>query len=183
MQEPLAFRVRPATLDDVIGQQELVGPTGFLRKSVAKKALFSMILFGPPGTGKTTIAEAYAKTMKVHFASLNAVTTSKQEMQQAVEEAKLFHPSIIIMDEVHRLDKQKQDFLLPYVENGTFFLIGATTTNPYISLNRAIRSRCRLLEVKSLKDDEVVLGLQRAIASEKGLQGSPDFEKRPSPIR
>jgi putative ATPase len=177
MQEPLAFRVRPATLDDVIGQQELVGPTGFLRKSVAKKALFSMILFGPPGTGKTTIAEAYAKTMKVHFASLNAVTTSKQEMQQAVEEAKLFHPSIIIMDEVHRLDKQKQDFLLPYVENGTFFLIGATTTNPYISLNRAIRSRCRLLEVKSLKDDEVVLGLQRAIASEKGLQGSPDFEK------
>jgi putative ATPase len=96
----------------VIGQQELVGPTGFLRKSVAKKALFSMILFGPPGTGKTTIAEAYAKTMKVHFASLNAVTTSKQEMQQAVEEAKLFHPSIIIMDEVHRLDKQKQDFLI-----------------------------------------------------------------------
>jgi putative ATPase len=177
MQEPLAFRVRPATLDDVIGQQELVGPTGFLRKSVAKKALFSMILFGPPGTGKTTIAEAYAKTMKVHFASLNAVTTSKQEMQQAVEEAKLFHPSIIIMDEVHRLDKQKQDFLLPYVENGTFFLIGATTTNPYISLNRAIRSRCRLLEVKPLKDDEVVLGLQRAIASEKGLHGSPSFEK------
>jgi len=175
MKEPLAFRVRPQILSEVIGQEDLVGPTGFLTKSVEKKALFSLILFGPPGTGKTTIAEAYARSIKVHSVSLNAVTTSKQEMVSAVEEAKIWHPCIIIMDEVHRLDKTKQDFLLPYVENGTFFLIGATTTNPYISLNRAIRSRCRLLEVKPLKDEEVVLGLTRAIANPKGLNGQVSF--------
>ena len=144
VKEPLAFRIRPETLDDIIGQEDLVGEKGFLRKSVEKKALFSLVLFGPPGTGKTTIAEAYAKTMKVHFITLNAVTTSKKEMENAVTEAKIWHPCIIIMDEVHRLDKQKQDFLLPYVENGTFYLIGATTANPYVALNRAIRSRCRL---------------------------------------
>jgi len=177
MKEPLAFRVRPQILSEVIGQEDLVGPTGFLTKSVEKKALFSLILFGPPGTGKTTIAEAYAKSIKVHSVSLNAVTTSKQEMISAVEEAKIWHPCIIIMDEVHRLDKTKQDFLLPYVENGTFFLIGATTTNPYISLNRAIRSRCRLLEVKPLKDEEVVLGLTRAIANPKGLNAEITFSK------
>ncbi|MBP5091318.1 MAG: replication-associated recombination protein A [Bacilli bacterium] len=174
--EPLAFRVRPTNLNEVIGQKGLVGPDGFLTKSVEKKSLFSLILFGNPGTGKTTIAEAYAKTMKVHFVTLNAVTTSKKEMEAAVAEAKLWHPCIIIVDEVHRLDKQKQDFLLPYVENGTFYLIGATTANPYIALNGAIRSRCRLLEVKSLSDEEVVEGLRRAIAHEKGLNGSSIFE-------
>lgn len=178
MKEPLAFRLRPTTLDEVLGQVDLVGPEGFLRKSVDKKALFSLILFGPPGTGKTSIAEAYAKSLKVHFVSLNAVTTSKSEMTQAVNEAKLWHPCIVIMDEVHRLDKTKQDFLLPYVEDGTFFLIGATTTNPYISLNRAIRSRCRLLEVKSLSDEDVVLGLERAISSPKGLNNEHSFEKK-----
>ena len=175
--EPLAFRVRPTNLDEVIGQQGLVGPEGFLRKSAEKKSLFSLILFGNPGTGKTTIAEAYAKTMKVHFVTLNAVTTSKKEMEAAVAEAKLWHPCIIIVDEVHRLDKAKQDFLLPYVENGTFYLIGATTSNPYIALNRAIRSRCRLLEVKSLTDDEVVAGLKRAAAHEKGLNNASEFEE------
>lgn len=173
--EPLPFRVRPQTLDDVIGQQDLVGPHGFLRKSLEKKALFSLILFGPPGTGKTTIAEAYAKSMKVHYVVLNAVTTSKKEMEQAVMESKLWHPCILIVDEVHRLDKSKQDFLLPYVESGQFYLIGATTTNPYISLNRAIRSRCRLLEVKSLTEAEVVDGLKRAIANPVGLNGKYVF--------
>ena len=132
--EPLAFRIRPNNLDEVMGQEALVGPNGFLRKSVEKKALFSLILFGNPGTGKTTIAEAYAKTLKVHFVSLNAVTTSKKEMEAAVEEAK------------------------------------------YIALNRAIRSRCRLLEVKPLTDEEVVKGLRRAIEIEKGLNKTSEFE-------
>ena len=176
VKEPLAFRIRPETLDDIIGQEDLVGEKGFLRKSVEKKALFSLVLFGPPGTGKTTIAEAYAKTMKVHFITLNAVTTSKKEMENAVTEAKIWHPCIIIMDEVHRLDKQKQDFLLPYVENGTFYLIGATTANPYIALNRAIRSRCRLLEVKSLNEAQVVDGLKRAITHPNGLNNSAHFD-------
>src|SRR5574344_966851 len=169
MQEPLAFRMRPSSLGEVIGQETLVEPKGFLVSSVAKKAPVSMILFGPPGTGKTTIAEAYARDMKIHYEKINAVTTDKAHIQGAIEDAKLFGYAIVIVDEIHRLDKAKQDLLVPYVEDGTFFLIGATTTNPYISLNRAIRSRCRLLEVKPLSDPEVVIGLKRALESEKGL--------------
>ncbi len=169
MLDPLAFRIRPKTLDEILGQSELVGPTGFLRKSAEKKEPFSMILFGPPGTGKTTIAEAYCRSIGIHYESLNAVTTDKKEMEQAISDAKLYEHSIIIMDEVHRLDKAKQDLLLPYVEDGTFFLIGATTTNPYISLNRAIRSRCRLVEVKPLAEADVLAGLKRALILPKGL--------------
>jgi putative ATPase len=172
MKDPLAFRVRPTSLDEVIGQKDLVGPNGFLRKSAVKKEPFSMILFGPPGTGKTTIAEAYAKSLGIHYETLNAVTTDKKEMEGAIEDAKLFGHALIIMDEVHRLDKGKQDLLLPYVENGTFYLVGATTANPYIAINRAVRSRCRLIEIKPLSEDEVVEGLERAIASPKGLHGS-----------
>mgnify|MGYP002515369726 CR=1 FL=1 len=177
MLDPLAFRVRPQNLDDIIGQKELVGPNGFLRRSVTKKAPVSMILFGPPGTGKTTIAMAYARSMGIHYAVLNAVTTDKKEMQQAIEDAKLFGHAIIIMDEVHRLDKTKQDLLLPYVENGTFFLLGATTANPYISINRAIRSRCRVFEIKPLSEEEVVEGLQRALTSEKGLNNELSIDQ------
>lgn len=171
MLEPLAFRVRPETLDEVIGQKELLGPNGFLRKSAAKKEPFSMILFGPPGTGKTTIAEAYCRSLGVHHVSLNAVTTDKKEMEGAIAASRMYVHSIIVMDEVHRLDKAKQDLLLPYVEDGTFYLIGATTTNPYITLNRAIRSRCRLLELKPLSEEEVAEGLRRAIAHPKGFAG------------
>ena len=177
MLDPLAFRVRPQNLDDIIGQKELVGPNGFLRRSVTKKAPVSTILFGPPGTGKTTIAMAYARSMGIHYAVLNAVTTDKKEMQQAIEDAKLFGHAIIIMDEVHRLDKTKQDLLLPYVENGTFFLLGATTANPYISINRAIRSRCRVFEIKPLSEEEVVEGLQRALTSEKGLNNELSIDQ------
>lgn len=177
IKEPLAFRIRPQSLDEVIGQLPLVGPDGFLRKSVEKKSLFSLVLFGPPGTGKTTIAEAYAKSLGVHYVRLNAVTTSKKEMESSLMEAKLWHPCILIMDEVHRLDKAKQDFLLPYVENGTFYLIGATTANPYIALNRAIRSRCRLLEVKPLEKEEIVLGLKRAIQHPDGLNQQVSFSE------
>lgn len=178
MREPLAFRMRPKTLDEVIGQTHLVGEGSFLRKSVEKKTPFSMIFFGPPGTGKTTIGEAYARSLGIHFVSLNAVTCSKKDMEGAVEEAKIWRPTILIMDEVHRLDKAKQDFLLPYVENGTFFLIGATTTNPYISLNRAIRSRCRLLEVKPLSEEDIVTGLIRAHDSSNGLNGAPKVSEK-----
>ena len=176
MLEPLPFRVRPKSLDEVVGQSHLVGPDSFLRKSIQKNSLFSLIFFGPPGTGKTTIAEAYARTAGVHFVSLNAVTANKKDLERAVEEAKIWKPCILIVDEVHRLDKTKQDFLLPYVENGTFILLGATTANPYIALSPAIRSRCRLLEVKRLSEEDIVAGLRRAIAEPVGLDNKVAFD-------
>lgn len=177
MREPLPSRVRPQSLDEVVGQTHLVSKNSFLFKSIEKKTLFSMIFYGPPGTGKTTIAEAFAKSAKVHFVSLNAVTASKKDLERAVEEARIFKPCILILDEVHRLDKTKQDFLLPYIENGTFVLLGATTANPYIALSPAIRSRCRLMEVKRLNDQEVIEGLKRAIASPKGLNNEAQFDE------
>lgn len=175
MKEPLAFRVRPNSLDDIIGQEQIVGEHGFLRKSVIAKTPFSIILFGPPGTGKTSLAIAYAKDMGIHYIKANAVTISKKEMEAAIEEAKMFKPCFLIMDEVHRLDKAKQDFLLPFVEDGTIYLIGCTTGNPYIVLSKAIRSRTRLLEVTRLNENQVVEGLMRAISDEKGLQNSAKF--------
>ncbi|MCQ2798673.1 MAG: replication-associated recombination protein A [Bacilli bacterium] len=177
MRDPLAFRIRPASLDEVVGQQHIVGEESILRRSLEKKEPFSMILFGPPGTGKTTIAVAYAKSLGIHYEKLNAVTTDKKEMETAINTAKLFGHAIIIMDEVHRLDKTKQDLLLPYVEDGTFFLIGATTSNPYIALNRAIRSRCRLLEVKALTDEDIYQGLRRAVEHENGINNEYKFSE------
>ena len=168
MNKPLAFRIRPKTLKDIIGQEDLVGENGFLTNSVKAETPISFILYGPPGTGKTTIAEAYANSLKAHTIKLNAVTSNKKDIEQAILEAKLYPTTIIIIDEIHRINKDKQDILLPYVENGTIFLIGATTANPYISINRAIRSRVHLLEVKTLTTSDIVTGLKRAIENKDG---------------
>ncbi len=175
MISPLAFRLRPKDLSDVIGQTHLVGPDGFLTRSVKSGVPISSIFYGPPGTGKTTIAEAYAKSLKIHYIKLNAVTSNKKEMEQAIEEAKIFHPTIIIMDEVHRLNKDKQDILLPFIEDGSCYLLGCTTSNPYIAINQALRSRTHLLEVKRLNDEEIIVGLKRAIDSKDGLNNKLQF--------
>ena len=177
MNAPLAFRVRPTTIDEVVGQEHLKGENGFLRQCIESKTLVSMIFYGPPGVGKTTLAEAFCRTMDVHFIKLNAVTSNKKEIEAAIEESRLFPHPIVLMDEVHRLNKDKQDLLLPFVEDGTIYLIGATTANPYIAINPAIRSRCHLLEVKPLTLEQIKEGIIRVIKHPNGLNNLYSFEE------
>ncbi|MGG3564578.1 replication-associated recombination protein A [Neobacillus rhizosphaerae] len=169
-QKPLAFRMRPRTIDEVVGQQHLVGDGKIIARMVKAKQLTSMILYGPPGIGKTSIASAIAGSTKYAFRTLNAVTNNKKDMEIVAAEAKMSGKVILLLDEVHRLDKGKQDFLLPYLENGMITLIGATTSNPYHAINPAIRSRCQIFELKPLTPDEVKQALLRAIGDEdRGL--------------
>ena len=136
--------MRPQKIEDVVGQADLVGPGKIIRRMVEAKLLSSMILYGPPGTGKTSIASAIAGSTKYAFRTLNAATDSKKELEQVVLEAKMSGTVILLLDEIHRLTKPKQDFLLPHLESGRIILVGATTENPNISINPAIRSRTQI---------------------------------------
>ncbi|PAE38527.1 replication-associated recombination protein A [Bacillus sp. 7884-1] len=166
-QKPLAFRMRPRTIEEVVGQQHLVADDKIIARMVKAKQLTSMILYGPPGIGKTSIASAIAGSTKYAFRTLNAVTSNKKDMEIVAAEAKMSGKVMLLLDEVHRLDKGKQDFLLPFLENGMITLIGATTSNPYHAINPAIRSRCQIFELKPLTPDEVKLALIRAIEDEE----------------
>ncbi|WP_337018759.1 AAA family ATPase, partial [Oceanobacillus massiliensis] len=152
-QKPLAFRMRPEHIEEIIGQEHLVGEGKIINRMVKAKRLASMILFGPPGTGKTSMAYALAKTVGLPVKMLNAVADKKKDMEIVVEEAKMMGQVVLILDEVHRLDKAKQDFLLPHLESNLVTLIGCTTSNPYHSINPAIRSRCHLFELQALTPD------------------------------
>lgn len=175
-QQPLALRMRPAHINEIIGQEHLIGDTKLIQRMVKAERLASMILFGPPGTGKTSTAFAIAKTAGLQVRLLNAVVDKKKDMEIVVEEAKMMGHIVLILDEVHRLDKAKQDFLLPHLETNLITLIGCTTSNPYHSINPAIRSRCHLFELKPLEPEQVKLALSRAIQDpEKGL-GSMNIE-------
>lgn len=170
MYHPLAYRMRPKTIDEVVGQQHLVGPGKIIRRMVEAKLLSSMILYGPPGTGKTSIASAIAGSTQFAFRQLNAATDSKKELQIVAEEAKMSGTVILLLDEVHRLDKTKQDFLLPHLENGRIILIGATTENPYITINPAIRSRTQIFEVYPLSEADIIKALDHALFdTQRGL--------------
>ncbi len=170
MQQPLAYRMRPRNLDEVVGQQHLVGPGKIIRRMVEAKMLSSMILYGPPGTGKTSIASAIAGSTRYAFRMLNAATDTKKDLQIVAEEAKMSGTVILLLDEVHRLDKTKQDFLLPHLESGKIIMIGATTENPYITINPAIRSRTQIFEVKPLQEEDILTAIDQALADEtRGL--------------
>ncbi|TYR82813.1 replication-associated recombination protein A [Priestia megaterium] len=159
--------MRPTHLTEVIGQQHLVGKDKMIYRMVKANHLSSMILYGPPGVGKTTIATAIARSTNTAFRQLNAVVNNKKDMEIVAEEAKMSGKVILLLDEVHRLDKAKQDFLLPYLENGMIILIGATTSNPYHAINPAIRSRCQIFELKALEPDDIKRAIKRALDDDR----------------
>ena len=165
MFEPLAVKLRPLTTKDVIGQTHLLGKDKVLTNLIKNKRIFSMILYGKPGIGKTTIATAIVNELGLKYRMLNAVINSKKDFDIVIEEAKMYKGLVVIMDEIHRMNKDKQDLLLPYLESGLIILIGLTSSNPYHKINPAIRSRCQIYELKSLTNEDVIKGLKKACKS------------------
>lgn len=163
MNKPLAQKLAPTTLSEVIGQKHLLGEGKILTNLVKNKKLFSMILYGKPGIGKTSIANAIANDLGERYRFLNATVNTKKDLDIVIEEAKMYDGMILIMDEIHRLNKDKQDILLPQLESGLITLIGMTTSNPYHAINPAIRSRCQLFELKELEINDIKEGLKKAI--------------------
>lgn len=163
MQKPLALKMAPSSLKEVLGQKHLIGKDKILSNLVKNKKVFSMILYGKPGIGKTSIANAITNDLKVRFRFLNATINNKKDFDIVIEEAKMYDGLVLIMDEIHRLNKDKQDLLLPQLESGLITLIGMTTSNPYHAINPAIRSRCQLFELKELETEDIIKGLKRAL--------------------
>ena len=165
MDKPLALKMAPNSLNDVIGQKHLIGKNMILSNLVKNKKLFSMILYGKPGIGKTSIANAIINDLGVRHRFLNATVNTKKDLDIVIEEAKMYDGLVLVMDEIHRLNKDKQDILLPCLESGLITLIGMTTSNPYHAINPAIRSRCQLFELNELDTDDIIDGIKRAIKS------------------
>ena len=174
-ESPLAGRMRPATLDEVVGQEHIIGKDKLLYRAIKADKISSIIFYGPPGTGKTTLAKVIANTTKANFVQMNATTSGKKDMQEAVADAKeslgmYQKKTILFIDEIHRFNKAQQDYLLPFVEDGTIILIGATTENPYFEVNGALISRSRIFELKPLENADIRELLERALHDkEKGM--------------
>jgi len=166
MNEPLAFKLRPKKINDIIGQQHLVGKNKIIYNMVNNKKLFSLILYGKPGIGKTSLANAIINELNFRYKNLNAVVNSKKDFDIVIEEAKMYNGIVLVLDEIHRLNKDKQDILLPYLESGLITLIGMTTSNPYHSINPAIRSRCQIFELNPLTIEDVKEGIKKATTSQ-----------------
>ena len=161
MEELLAIKLRPNKISDIVGQQHLVGENKIIYNLVKNKKLFSMILYGNPGIGKTSIALAIVNELGLKHRVLNAVINNKKDFDVVIEEAKMYNGIVLVLDEIHRMNKDKQDLLLPYLESGLITLIGMTTSNPYHSINPAIRSRCQLFELLPLKEEDIIQALHK----------------------
>ncbi|HLP40481.1 MAG TPA: AAA family ATPase, partial [Fibrobacteria bacterium] len=178
---PLAARMRPRILDEFIGQEHIIGPGRLLRRAIQADQLSSIILFGPPGTGKTTLARIIAGTTKANFIAINAVLAGVKDIRDSIEASRetrreTGRKTILFVDEVHRFNKAQQDALLPHVENGTLTLIGATTENPYFEVNKALVSRSRIFQLKPLGDVHVREVLKAAIADPERGYGALQVE-------
>lgn len=176
-ESPLASRMRPATLEEVVGQKHIIGKDKLLYRAIKADKLGSVIFYGPPGTGKTTLAKVIANTTSARFEQLNATVAGKKDMEEIVKGAKdalgmYGQKTILFVDEIHRFNKSQQDFLLPYVEDGTITLIGATTENPYFEVNNALLSRSRIFELKSLEKQDIKELVMRAVYDEAKGMGS-----------
>lgn len=161
--KPLALKLAPKSLKEVYGQEHLIGKGKILSNLVKNKKIFSMILYGKPGIGKTSIANAIVNDLGVKYRFLNATINNKKDLEVVIEEAKMYDGIVLIMDEIHRMNKDKQDLLLPQLESGLITLIGMTTSNPYHSINPAIRSRCQLFELEELEEKDIIKALKNAI--------------------
>ena len=173
--EPLAYRVRPKTLEEYVGQKHVIGEGKILYRTIKADRLSSIILFGPPGCGKTSLARVISETTKYKFYKINAVTSGVADIKRVIEETKNFmlNPSgksILFIDEIHRFNKLQQDALLPFVENGTIILIGATTENPYFEVNKALISRSMVIKLEPLTQDDVFQILKNTLKNKNGLR-------------
>ena len=174
-ESPLASRMRPASLDEVVGQQHIIGKDKLLYRAIKADKLSSVIFYGPPGTGKTTLARVIANTTSAEFKQINATVAGKKDMEEVVKEAKDLQgmygrKTILFIDEIHRFNKGQQDYLLPFVEDGTVILIGATTENPYFEVNSALISRSSIFELKPLEKEDIKILLKRAVEdTQKGM--------------
>jgi len=177
--KPLAHRMRPEKMEDFVGQEHIIGENQPLKAAIEKGDLYSsIILWGPPGCGKTTLARLISKVTDSEFIGLSAVNTGKADMEKAIQRAKLFHKkTILFLDEIHRFNKAQQDFLLPFVEDGTIILIGATTENPSFEIISALLSRSRVFTLKELNEENIISILNRAITSEKGLNNKINLDE------
>ncbi len=175
--ETLAIKLRPKSLNDIIGQKHLVGENKVLTNLVKNKHLVSMILYGKPGIGKTSIALSLVNDINMKYRILNATINNKKDFDTVVEEAKMYDGIILIMDEIHRLNKDKQDLLLPHIESGLITLIGMTTSNPFHSINPAIRSRCQIFELKTLNIEDIIFALNKAVKTLEDINIDDDSIK------
>lgn len=173
--KPLAYRIRPTTLDDIVGQDHLVGPKGVIRKMLEQNKLFSIILYGPAGCGKTTIANIIIKNYPMSSFSFNASTDSKAKLKEIADSTKYYPETVVVIDEIHRMKKDIQDFLLPFTENGSLIIIGLTTENPYRAINPAIRSRCHIYRMNEIKKEDIIVLLKKTIIKENLKETSDDI--------
>ncbi len=173
--KPLAYRIRPTSLDDIVGQDHLAGKAGVIRKMLDQNKLFSLILYGPAGCGKTTLASIIASHYPMSSFSFNASTDSKAKLKEIADSTKYYPETLVIIDEIHRMKKDTQDFLLPFMEEGSLIVVGLTTENPYRSINPAVRSRCHIYRMNEIKKEDIILLLKNTIKKENLKETTDDI--------